>query len=112
MRPASYFTREQHLFTTDQMFTKLAERTGNPLKPPEAGQSPKAKSELEWEKPVTGSTGVKTKCGTYACAKLSVLGVTRYELRKRVGEDWTPINLRLDNFLQAQTLAQQDADKS
>ncbi len=93
------------------------ERTGSIPAPatnlPQAGQSPKAKSKLEWEKPVAGATGVKTKCGRYSCCKVTVNDKTHYELWRTVPDgSWrTPINQHLDNFLQAQELARQDAEK-
>ncbi len=79
-----------------------------------AGQSPKAKSKLEWEKPQKDSTAIKTKCGRYSCCKITVNGKLHYELWRTVPDgSWrAPINQRLDNFLQAQVLAQQDADKN
>lgn len=99
------------------MQAKLAARVKQlPLptlaQPSGAGESPKEKAALEWEKPVTGATGVKTKCGRYACAKVTVMGKTFYELSKLVPGHWfIPLHSRLDSFMQAQTLAQQDADK-
>lgn len=76
-----------------------------------AVRSPKEKSALEWEKPVKDSTGVRTKCGRYSCAKVTVSGVTSYELFKLCGTAFRQLNKGLDNFLQVQKLAQIDADK-
>lgn len=80
--------------------------------PSGAAQSPKEKSVLEWEKPVAGATGVKTKCGRYSCSKVTVNGKVNYELWRLVpGGGWfAPLNQRLDNFMQAQVLAQQDLE--
>lgn len=82
------------------------------INPSGVAQSPQAKSKLEWEKPVAGATGVKTKCGRYSCSKVTVNGKVNYELWRLVpGGTWfVPINQKLDNFMQAQTLAQQDLD--
>lgn len=83
-------------------------------KPPEVGESPKAKSDLEWEKPVTGTDGVYTKCKTYACSKGLVMGQMVYSLSKLLPltGTYTPINCRLDSFMQAKELARQDWEKS
>lgn len=79
----------------------------------EAVQSPQAKSALEWEKPVTGADGVYTKCRTYACSKGIVMGKMVYSLSKRLTTGtYTPINCRLDSFMQAKELAHQDWEKS
>lgn len=96
------------------MNAKLETRAKPPLSTVQpAVQSPKAKSALEWEKPVTGADGVYTKCKTYACAKGLVMGQMLYSLSKRLPNGtYTPINMRLDNFMQAKELARQDWEKS
>lgn len=69
---------------------------------------------LEWDKPKTkDATGLKTKCGRYSCAKVTLNGVFSYELWKLApGAGWfRQLNKGLDNFLQVQKLAQIDADK-
>jgi hypothetical protein len=97
------------------MNAKLAKRVkevGNPalVSSPRAPQSLPAK--LEWERAAKDSTAVKTLCGRYSCAKLIVLGKTTYELWKLLpGWPAKQLHKGLDNFLQAQVLAQQDADK-
>lgn len=79
--------------------------------PLNAVQSPKEKSALEWETPAPGATGVRTKCGRYSVAKVTVEGKTRYELWKlSPGAGWfTMLNPKLSSFADAQKLAQQDA---
>jgi hypothetical protein len=80
--------------------------------PPEVGESRNEKSALEWEKPVTGVDGVYTKCRTYACAKGLIMGQMLYSLSKRLPTGtYTPINCRLDSFMQAKELARQDWEK-
>lgn len=102
------------------MHSKLAQRAGRvstptPVQRSEAVQSPKEKSALEWEKPVVGGTAVKTKCGRYSCCKVTTNGKLHYELWKFVpsGGWFTRIDKGsgLDNFLQAQVMAQQDFEK-
>jgi|SRR5689334_4439118 len=110
-RPTSYFERKQNLWTHEQMMQKLKERC-----PPirfEAMRSPKEKSVLKWDRAVVGCTEVKTECGRYSCSKVTKDGKTSYELWKAnaSGSPFTCLHFGLDNFLQAQTLAQQDADK-
>ncbi len=119
-RPDGSVVQEATETQIEAMQRKLAARmkeiTGETIaKPLQAVQSPKAKSKLEWERPVTGATGVKTKCKRYACAKVFVDGKPHYELSKLTssGEWYVRIDkgAGLDNFMQAQVLAQQDADK-
>lgn len=82
------------------------------VKPPEAAQSPQAKSLLEWERPVKGATGVRTKCGRYACAKVTVNGTTSYELSYYVPGHWfLSLAVGLPAFEDAKRLAQLDADQ-
>ena len=110
-RSTSYFARNQTIWTHEQMMQRLAQRCGpTPL---QAAQSPKEKSVLKWDRAVVGSTEVKTECGRYACSKVSKDGKTTYELWKAQasGSPFGRLHFGLDNFLQAQTLAQQDADK-
>lgn len=81
-----------------------------------AGQSPKEKSRLEWNKPTSKTdTALKTKCGRYSCCRVTVNNQLHYELWKLApGAAWfTRIDKGqgLGSFLQAQVLAQQDADK-
>ena len=69
---------------------------------------------LEWEKPKSkDATGVKTKCGRYSCAKITTNGKVSYELFKLAGGGawFRPLQVGLDTFLQAQKIAQMDADK-
>jgi hypothetical protein len=95
------------------MNDKLETRAKHIFKTQQAVQSPKEKAALEWEKPVTGCDGVYTKCRTYACAKGLVMGQMLYSLSKRLPEGtYTPINCRLDSFMQAKELARQDWEKS
>lgn len=103
------------------MHSKLAQRAGRvstptSSQPSEAAQSPQEKSALEWEKPIVGGTAVKSKCGRYSCCKVTVNGKTHYELWKLVpnGPWFTRIDKGsgLDNFMQAQVMAQQDADRA
>jgi hypothetical protein len=79
-----------------------------------AGAASAKNTPLEWEKPKTSdATGVKTRCGRYSCAKVTVNGKVSYELWKLApGGGWfRQLNAGLDNFLQVQKLAQIDADK-
>lgn len=95
------------------MNEKLATRAKHLSNVKQAVQSPKAKSALEWEKPVAGAEGVYTKCKTYACSKGLVMGKMLYSLSKRLPNGfYTPLHGRLDNFMQAQELARQDWEKS
>ena len=102
------------------MHAKLKARipTTTPTSQPSgAGESPQAKSALVWNRPTTKvDTAVKTNCGRYCCCKVTVQGKTHYELWKLApGAGWfnrIDKGSGLDNFLQAQVLAQQDADKS
>ncbi len=95
------------------MNEKLATRAKHLSTVQQAVQSPKAKSALEWEKPVTGADGVYTKCKTYACAKGLVMGKMLYSLSKRLPSGtYTPLNCRLDSFMQAKEMARQDWEKS
>jgi len=108
--PTSYFDREVKIHTHEQMMDKLKSRLP-PLS--EAVQSPKEKSVLKWARAVIGCTEVKTECGRYSCSKVTKDEKTTYELWKvkASGSPFTRLHHGLDNFLQAQTLAQQDADK-
>ena len=112
-RPASYFDRKQTLWTHEQMMARLKERCP-PIRSG-VGESPKEKSVLKWGRAVIGATEVKTECGRYACSKITTNGKTMYELWKANptpgGSPMFRLHKGLDNFLQAQTLAQQDADK-
>lgn len=110
--PTSYFDRTPTIFTHEQMMERLKERCP-PL--PHAVQSPKEKSALKWEKVVPGASSRKTECGRYSCSKVTTEGKTTYELWKANPSPGASPMVRLhhglDNFLQVQTLAQQDADK-
>lgn len=110
-RPTSYFDRKQTLWTHEQMMARLKERCP-PLRS-EAGESRNEKSALQWEKVVPGATERKTVCGCYSCSKVTTEGKTSYELWKTKDQGSPMVRLHhgLDNFLQAQTLAQQDADR-
>ena len=81
----------------------------------EVGESPKEKAAIKWEKVVPGASSRKTECGRYSCSKVTKEGKTTYELWKaNPAQGQSPmvrIHRGLDNFLQAQTLAQQDADR-
>jgi hypothetical protein len=103
------FTKPECTTTVEEMNAKLEVREAVS----KAVQSPRAKSSLEWEKPVDGVTGLKTKCGRYSCGKVTVNGTVSYELWKLTpGGGWfRQLNKGLDNFLQVQKLAQLDADK-
>lgn len=111
-RPTSYFDRKQTLWTHEQMMARLKERCP-PIRS-EAGQPPKAESKLKWGRASIGSTEVRTECGRYSCSKVTTDGKTTYELWKvnplPGGSPMVRLNKGLDNFLQAQTLAQQDSD--
>jgi len=110
-RPTSYFDRKQTIWTHEQMMERLAQRCGpTPL---QAVQSPKEKSTLKWERVVIGADSVKTTCGRYACSKVTTTGKTSYELWKAnaSGSPFVRLHQGLDNFLQAQKLAEQDHDK-
>lgn len=82
----------------------------------EVGESPKEKSALKWEKVVPGASSRKTECGRYSCSKVTTEGKTTYELWKANPSPGNSPMVRLyhglDNFMQASTLAQQDADKA
>jgi len=94
------------------MSAKLEARAKHISSVREAVQSPKEKSALEWEKPVAGADGVYTKCKSYACAKGLVMGKMLYSLsRRKTDGTYEPVNCRLDNFMQAKELAQQDWEK-
>jgi hypothetical protein len=97
----------------EAMHAKLAARSAAlPLAPSsEVGESRNEKSALKWLKPTSKlDTAVKTECGTYSCAKVVVMGISYYELWQLIPER-KQLAKRLDNFLQAQKLAQIDADK-
>jgi hypothetical protein len=69
---------------------------------------------LEWEKPTSkDATGLKTKCGRYSCAKVTLNGRVTYELWKLApGGGWfRQFHKGLDDFAQVRKLAQLDADK-
>lgn len=110
------FPKPECTTTVEEMQAKLAARVAAIPKTPapqlsEAAQSPKEKAALEWDAPVKGSMGIKTKCKRYSCAKVSLDGKLSYELWKQRQEGYAMLNRGLDNFLQAQKLAQLDADK-
>ncbi len=111
--PPSYFDRTQTIFTHEQMMARLAQRCSHSRS--EVGESPKEKSMLQWERAVIGSTSRKTVCGRYSCSKVTSEGKTTYELWKANptpgGSPMVRLHHGLDNFLQAQKLAQQDADR-
>jgi len=110
-RPTSYFDRKQTIWTHEQMMARLKERCP-PIRS-EAAQSPKEKSVLKWGRAVVGCTEVKTECGRYSCSKVTTTGKTSYELWKAnaSGSPFVRLHQGLDNFLQAQKLAEQDHDK-
>jgi hypothetical protein len=103
------FPKPESQTTVEEMQAKLAKRV-------EAVTARRAHAgkPLEWEKPVAGATGLKTKCGRYSCAKITLNGKVSYELWKLApGAGWfRQLNKGLDNFLQVQKLAQMDADKA
>lgn len=91
------------------MHAKLLQRSG-------AAQSPQEKSKLEWDRPRSrDQIAVKTKCGRYSCCRITVDGRTHYELWRLQpgGSSFARLDKGsgLDNFLQAQVMAQQDANK-
>lgn len=108
-----------HMKLAGKVQGKVSDGSGSvPLGIDAASPSTKGESverlRLKWEKPKTKTaTGVYTTCKRYSCAKVTVDGKTRYELYKLVpGGGWfTILNKGLDNFLQAQKLAQMDVDK-
>lgn len=108
--PTSYFDRTQTIFTHEQMMARLKERSGYSRS--EVGESPKEKSALKWEKVVPGASSRKTECGRYSCSKVMAEGKTTYELWKANPSPGASPMVRLhhglDNFLQAQRLAEQD----
>jgi hypothetical protein len=108
--PPSYFDRTQTIWTHEQMMERLSQRCRKSGS--EVGESPKEKSALVWEKVVPGATSRKTECGRYSCSKVTTEGKTTYELWKAQtsGSPFTRLHHGLDNFLQAQMLAQQDAN--
>lgn len=108
------------------MEAKLAQRSNGsvaqrseqaPVEREVAGSIPAgaAKPKLQWNKTQRDSMAVKTVCGRYSCCKIITNGKLHYELWKLVtsGEWFIRIDKGsgLDNFLQAQVMAQQDADK-
>lgn len=98
------------------MREKLATRSKTIAQPSGVGESAQPKAKLEWHKPTsTLDPAVKTKCGRYSCCKVTVNGKPHYELWKLApGGGWfarIDKGSGLDNFLQAQVLAQQDAEK-
>jgi len=108
--PYQPFPKPECTTTVDEMNAKLATRV-------EAANTRLAQAgkPLEWGKPVKNAMGVKTKCGRYSCAKVITNGVVHYELWKlSPGAGWfarIDKGSGLDNFLQAQKIAQMDADK-
>lgn len=112
-RQPSYFDRTQTIFTHEQMMVRLAQRCRHSRS--EVGESPKEKSSLKWEKVVPGATSRKTECGRYSCSKVTTAEKTTYELWKANpspgGSPMVRIHHGLDNFLQVEKLAQQDADR-
>lgn len=107
------FPKPESTTTVDEMNAKLRARVKEKTPVPAAAQSPQAKPALEWDKPAKDATGIKTKCGRYSCAKITLDGKVSYELWKLApGAGWfRQLNKGLDNFLQVQKLAQIDADK-
>lgn len=75
------------------------------------GEAPRV---LRWEKPKRGpngetATGVRTSCGKWSCAKVTVNGQVFYELwRIAPGGNWfTCVKAQMTSFAQAQDLAEQ-----
>ncbi|MDB6103336.1 MAG: hypothetical protein JWO52_3335 [Gammaproteobacteria bacterium] len=64
---------------------------------------------LTWCKPERGATGVRTTCGRFSCAKVTVNGTAQYELwRLTPGSEWFKlIGAQLQSFAIAQDLAEQ-----
>lgn len=87
-----------------------------PRERPKGDTDPQAKSKPIWNHPTTKvDTAVKTNCGRYCCCKVTVDGKLHYELWK-LGPDgrWfkrIDQGPGLENFLQAQLLAEEDANK-
>jgi hypothetical protein len=83
--------------------------------PPQEGTVSAARPALEWEKPTVGGMAVKTTCGRYSCCKVVTSGRLHYELWKLAGGGSWFMRLDkgsgLDNFMQAQVMAQQDASR-
>lgn len=69
---------------------------------------------LQWEQPEPGTTGVRTVCRRYSCAKVTVMGETRYELWKlNKSRDWyLRVIGDLDSFADVQELAEEDLRES
>ena len=111
--PTSYFDRKQTIFTHEQMMARLKERSDQICS--KAVQSPKEKAALKWERVLPGASSRKTECGRYSCSKVTTEQKTTYELWKANPSPGASPMVRLhhglENFLQAQTLAQQDADR-
>lgn len=64
---------------------------------------------LSWCKPERGATGVRTTCGRFSCAKITLDGQLVYELW-RINPGTTCFKLiatRLDSFAKAQDLAEE-----
>lgn len=114
-RPPDLATEAQVQAMNAKLAARVKQAPTPIAQPLQAAQSPQAKSvvKLEWERPTKEAMAIKTKCGRYSCCKVVVMGKTSYELWKLVpGGDWfTQLNKGLDNFLQAQELARQDAQK-
>lgn len=67
---------------------------------------------LEWEKPRKDATGLKTACGRYSCAKVTVNGKTTYELWRLVPGHWfRQIAIGQESFAKVKELAQIDVNK-
>jgi len=72
----------------------------------------RVQSSLEWQKPAKGATGVRTVCGRYSCSKVTVNGVTTYEVWRLVPDHWfKQIAVGLPNFEEAKRIANEDCQK-
>lgn len=123
------FPKPESSTTVDEMNAKLQARvksakvTGSvaqrsehpPVERKAEGSTPSGTAKpLEWDKPASkDATGLKTKCGRYSCAKVTLNGKLTYELWKLApGGGWfRQLNAGLDNFLQVQKFAQVDVNK-
>lgn len=65
---------------------------------------------LQWEKPARGATGVRTTCGRFSCAKVTVNGEVQYELWRMTPQSgcFKLVKAQLSNFQQAQALAEEE----
>lgn len=86
--------------------SNLGPVAGDPAVQPGVVGDPEVPRLLAWEKPV--GTGVRTTCGRFSCAKLTVDGKTQYELwRVAPGGNWfTCVRSQMSSYAEVKQLAE------